>query len=77
MKKSPCFGCTERSAKCALQNNDCERYRNWKAEHDAAKACMNVFGESYRLMDLFNCRRRKCLPEYMQLTLTGEGSEQE
>lgn len=38
MKKSPCFGCTDRTAKCALQNNDCERYRNWKAEHDAAKA---------------------------------------
>ena len=35
------------------------------------KACMNVFGESYRLMDEFQCRKKKCLPEYFQLTLEG------
>ena len=30
------------------------------------KACMTVFGESYRLMDEFQCRKRKCLPEFFQ-----------
>ena len=34
-------------------------------------ACMNVFGESYRLMDEFKCRKKKCLPESFQLTLEG------
>ena len=32
------------------------------------KACMNVFGEAYRLTDQFNCRRKKILPEAEQLT---------
>ena len=35
-------------------------------------ACMAVFGQAYELTDRFNCRRRKCLPEYMQYTLTGD-----
>lgn len=35
------------------------------------KACMNVFGQSYELMDRFKCRRKKCLPEHFQLTLEG------
>lgn len=26
------------------------------------KACMHVFGQSYRLMDEYKCRRKKCLP---------------
>lgn len=29
-------------------------------------ACMNVFGLAYELTDRFNCRRRKCIPEYFQ-----------
>lgn len=33
------------------------------------KACMNVFGQAYELTDRFNCRRRKCLPDYFQMIL--------
>ena len=36
------------------------------------KACMNVFGQAYELTDRFKCRRKKCLPDSFQLTLTGE-----
>ena len=36
------------------------------------KACMNVFGQAYELTDRFNCRRKKCLPDSFQMTLTGE-----
>lgn len=36
------------------------------------KACMHVFGQSYELMDRFKCRRKKCMPESFQMTLTGE-----
>ena len=36
------------------------------------KACMNVFGRAYELTDRFNCRRKKCLPDSFQMTLTGE-----
>ena len=32
-------------------------------------ACMRVFGESYSLTDKFNCRSKKCLPEFYQLSL--------
>ena len=32
-------------------------------------ACMNVFGESYRLMDQFHARRFKCIPDDMQMPL--------
>lgn len=32
-------------------------------EPNMYKACMNVFGESYRLMDKFNVRRVKILKE--------------
>lgn len=36
------------------------------------RACMKVFGQSYELMDRFNCRRKKCLPDSFQMTITGE-----
>ena len=36
------------------------------------KACMSVFGQAYELTDRFNCRRKKCLPDSFQMTLTGE-----
>lgn len=36
------------------------------------KACMAVFGQAYELTDRFNCRRKKCLPDSFQMTLTGE-----
>ncbi len=44
----------------------------YEYEPQLYKACMNVFGKSYELTDRFNCRRKKCLPEFMQMTLTGE-----
>jgi hypothetical protein len=36
------------------------------------KACMAVFGQAYELTDRFHCRRKKCLPDFLQMTLTGE-----
>lgn len=33
------------------------------------KACMRVFGQSYELMDRFNVRRKKCIPEVIQFQL--------
>ena len=36
------------------------------------KACMNVFGQSYELMDRFNCRRKKCMPGAIQYILKDE-----
>ena len=41
----------------------------YRFEPKLFKACMSVFGESYRLMDEFKCRRKKCLPECYQMTL--------
>jgi 3'-phosphoadenosine 5'-phosphosulfate sulfotransferase (PAPS reductase)/FAD synthetase len=39
------------------------------AEPRLYKACMNVFGESYRLMDQFHARARKCIPDDVQQSL--------
>lgn len=36
------------------------------------KACMHVFGQSYRLTDQFNARRKKILPDEIQLLLGTE-----
>lgn len=36
------------------------------AEPQLYKACMNVFGESYRLVDQFHARSRKCIPDDLQ-----------
>ena len=44
----------------------------YEYEPQLYKACMNVFGQAYELTDRFNCRRKKCLPESFQMTLTGE-----
>lgn len=44
-------------------------------EPNLYRACMNVFGESYRLMDEFHCRKKKCLPEPLQYTLDAEKEE--
>lgn len=38
-------------------------------------ACMKVFGLSYELMDRFNCRRKKCIPEFIQYQLTFDEEE--
>lgn len=39
--------------------------------------CMAVFGQAYELTDRFKCRRRKCLPDSFQMTLTGEMEKEE
>lgn len=44
-------------------------------EPNLYKACMNVFGESYRLMDEFKCRKKKCLPEPLQYPFDIEKEE--
>lgn len=44
----------------------------YEYEPNLYKACMNVFGMAYELTDRFNCRRKKCLPDSIQLTLEGE-----
>lgn len=33
MKTSPCKGCKDRHKAC---HDSCDRYKEWKAEHDAA-----------------------------------------
>lgn len=40
-------------------------------------ACMNVFGEAYELTDKFHCRRKRCIPESIQLTLAQEANRNE
>jgi hypothetical protein len=44
----------------------------YEYEPQLYKACMNVFGKAYELTDRFHCRRKKCLPDFLQMTLTGE-----
>lgn len=44
----------------------------YEYEPQLYKACMKVFGKAYELTDKFNCRKKKCLPEFLQMTLTGE-----
>lgn len=41
----------------------------YQYEPQLYKACMSVFGEAYELTDRFNCRRKKCIPETIQLRL--------
>jgi 3'-phosphoadenosine 5'-phosphosulfate sulfotransferase (PAPS reductase)/FAD synthetase len=40
-----------------------------QCEPQLYKACMNVFGESYRLMDQFHARKRKCVPDCIPMSL--------
>lgn len=46
-------------------------------EPNLYRACMAVFGEAYRLTDMFHCRRKKCLPEFAQMMLAEEAIAQE
>lgn len=63
MKRTVCCG-------CPFSLNIGEELRiMYQFEPDLYKACMNVFGLAYELTDRFNCRRKKCLPESMQLAL--------
>lgn len=66
MKRTGCCGCPF--------NLDIARdlQAMYEYEPNLYKACMNVFGLAYELTDQFNCRRKKCLPDSIQLTLEGE-----
>ena len=65
MKRTGCVG-------CPFGKNTAEELElMFQYEPNLYAACMAVFGQAYELTDRFNCRRRKCLPEYMQYTLTG------
>lgn len=66
MKRTGCVGCPFN-----LNIAD-DLQAMYEYEPRLFKACMNVFGQAYELMDRFNCRRKKCLPESFQLTITGE-----
>ena len=66
MKRTGCVG-------CPFGKNTAEELElMFQYEPKLFAACMKVFGLSYELTDRFNCRRKKCLPEFMQMTLTGE-----
>lgn len=63
MKRTGCCG-------CPFNLNIADDLRIMaEYEPKLLKAVMHTFGESYRLMDEFQCRRKKCLPEYFQPTL--------
>ena len=57
MKRTGCVGCPFNS-RIGVDLDIIQEY-----EPNMYKACMNVFGESYRLMDKFNVRRIKILKE--------------
>ena len=63
MKRTGCVGCPFnlriRDDLIIMQRSEPQLY----------KACMNVFGQSYRLMDQFHCRKNKCIPESVQMGL--------
>lgn len=66
MKRTGCCGCPFN-----LNIAD-DLQAMYEYEPRLLKACMNVFGQAYELTDRFNCRRKKCLPEFYQLSLEGE-----
>ena len=66
MKRTGCCGCPF-NLDIALDLQIMSQY-----EPNLYIACMNVFGLAYELTDRFNCRRKKCLPDSIQLTLEGE-----
>lgn len=57
MKRTGCVGCPFNSA----VGEDLKMIRLY--EPNLYKACMNVFGESYGLMDMFNVHRKKILSD--------------
>ena len=72
---------------CANECNGLHLYRQLRAsgkgtahepelmyqyEPELYKSVMTVFGQAYELTDRFKCRRRKCLPDSFQRTLTGK-----
>ena len=66
MKRTGCCGCPFNLNVA----DDLQRMHEYEPYLYAA--CMAVFGQSYELMDRFKCRRKKCMPESIQYTITGE-----
>jgi 3'-phosphoadenosine 5'-phosphosulfate sulfotransferase (PAPS reductase)/FAD synthetase len=66
MKRTGCCG-------CPFSLNIAEELRIMcQYEPELYNACMKVFGLAYELTDRFGCRRKKCLPEEIQLSLITE-----
>ena len=66
MRRTGCVG-------CPFGSDTAQELRlMMEYEPNLYKACMNVFGIAYELTDRFNCRRKKKLPEYIQLQLNLE-----
>lgn len=63
MKRTGCCGCP------FSLNIANELQAMFEYEPQLYKACMHVFGQAYELTDRFNCRRKKCLPEFLQMSL--------
>ena len=66
MKRTGCVGCP------FGKDTAHELELMYQYEPKLYEAVMNVFGKAYELTDRFNCRRKKCLPDSFQMTLTGE-----
>lgn len=63
MKRTGCCGCPFNP------NIADDLQAMYEYEPRLFKACMNVFGQAYELTDKFNCRRKKCLPDFYQLKM--------
>lgn len=63
MKRTGCVGCPfgHETAK--------ELELMFRYEPGLFKACMSVFGQAYELTDRFNCRKKKKIPDFVQMTL--------
>lgn len=71
MKRTGCCG-------CPFNLNIADDLQTmYRYEPMLYRACMAVFGQSYDLMDRFHCRRKKCLPEFIQLTFDAEENHDE
>lgn len=70
MKRTGCCGCPF--------NQNVKHDLEIMAVHEPKllRACLSVFGKSYELMDAFNCRRRKCMPDEIQLMLPYDDSDE-
>lgn len=64
MKRTGCVGCP------FGKDTAHELQLMYQYEPKLYKAVMAVFGKAYELTDRFNCRRKKCLPESFQMTIT-------
>lgn len=70
MRRTGCCG-------CPFALDIAENLRTMRIyEPKLYKACMSVFGEAYRLTDMFEARRKKCIPDE-QMMLVQEAMAQE